>query len=169
MNEADKESKVDLALKAVISPDALTEAEQEEFFDRFADQLKKPDAKVDAFWAERRRLGLGVGMDEAGNLVYQTPEDPGEAPGQDAASLARGIMVSEAERQRETLRTNARRVDAIMALEGFDVSMKTAESLAIENDVIEGRLTYDEAVQRYLDLDAARHPLPGGVREDSGD
>lgn len=63
-------TKVDQALAGQLSVDALDGAEQEDFFERFAALTRKPSEREKAFFAERRRLGLGVGMDEEGNLVY---------------------------------------------------------------------------------------------------
>jgi hypothetical protein len=36
----------------------------------------KPSATADAFFKDMRERGLGVGMDDAGNIVYATPKNP---------------------------------------------------------------------------------------------
>ena len=63
--------KVEEALKGLIDIDDLTTAEQEEYLDGFDALLSKPSPVADAFFENRRMLGLGVGMDEAGNIVEQ--------------------------------------------------------------------------------------------------
>lgn len=65
--------KVEQALKGLVDIDDLTIEEQEEYFDRFDALLSKPSPVAEAFFEERRTLGLGVGMDDAGNLVEQRP------------------------------------------------------------------------------------------------
>jgi hypothetical protein len=64
-------SKVELALKGLLSPDELADSEQEEYFDGIGDGYWKKSNVADSFFDERRRRGLGVGMDEAGNVVLQ--------------------------------------------------------------------------------------------------
>lgn len=63
-------NRIDHALKGLLSVDELDGDEQEEFFDRFAALAREPSEQAMAFFAERERLGLGVGMDDEGNLVY---------------------------------------------------------------------------------------------------
>jgi hypothetical protein len=65
--------KVRHALNGKLAPDGLSGAEQEEFFDRFSELMWQASPEEEAFWAEQRRLGLGVGMDEEGYLVYGVP------------------------------------------------------------------------------------------------
>lgn len=72
-------SRVNLALTGQLGIDQLNGDEQEEFFDRFAQEMRTPSAEELAFWAERRRLGLGVGMDDEGNLVYAPVNMPPSA------------------------------------------------------------------------------------------
>lgn len=71
-------TKVEQALKALISPDELGDGEQEEYFKQLSDSYWEPSPVADAFFADRRRRrrGVGVGMDEAGNIVYATPPGP---------------------------------------------------------------------------------------------
>lgn len=66
-------SKIEEALKGLVDVDLLTTEEQEEYFDRFEVLLSKPSAEAETFFEERRRLGLGVGMNEAGSIVEQSP------------------------------------------------------------------------------------------------
>jgi hypothetical protein len=62
--------RIEQALKGLLSIDDLDGDEQEEFMDRLGDQLRAPSSNADAFYADRNRRGLGVGMDEAGELAY---------------------------------------------------------------------------------------------------
>lgn len=63
-------TRIEQALKGLLSPDDLNGDEQEEFFDRFAEQSLHPSEAESSFWADRQGLGLGVGMDDAGVLLY---------------------------------------------------------------------------------------------------
>lgn len=63
-------TRIEQALKGLLSPDELSGEEQEEFLDRFAEQTLHPSEAENAYWAGRQRDGLGVGMDDAGVLVY---------------------------------------------------------------------------------------------------
>ena len=65
--------KVEQALKGLADVDDLSTAGQEEYMDQFSALLSKPSSISDAFFDDRRRLGLGVGMDEAGNIIEQRP------------------------------------------------------------------------------------------------
>lgn len=47
----------------------LTDEEKAVWLDSFTDVLAEPGPDEEAFFARRRRLGLGVGLDAAGNLV----------------------------------------------------------------------------------------------------
>jgi len=69
-------NRIDQALRGLISPDELDGDEQELFFDRFAEMMAVPSGAEEAFWAERERLGLGVGLDEDDNLVYPAVKMP---------------------------------------------------------------------------------------------
>lgn len=61
------------ALEASLSPDDLSAEEQEVWFAEFADAMTEATEQELAFFAERRRLGRGVGLDDTGELVYQQP------------------------------------------------------------------------------------------------
>ena len=62
------------ALNANVSPDDLTAEEQAVFYDEFFQSMYETSPAQEAFFAQRRAAGLGVGMDESGELVYQKPE-----------------------------------------------------------------------------------------------
>lgn len=65
---------VDLALKGQLAPSLLTGAEQEAYFDGFETSLLQPSKLETQFFASRRRRGVGVGLDDDDQLVYQRPE-----------------------------------------------------------------------------------------------
>ncbi len=60
-------SRIEQALRGLLAVDDLDGDEQEEFFDRFSVKMGESSPEEEAFFAERERLGLGVGLDEAGN------------------------------------------------------------------------------------------------------
>lgn len=64
-------AKVDQALRGLVAPMALTDEGQEQYFERFGASHWEPSATENAHFAERRAAGKGVGMDDAGALVYQ--------------------------------------------------------------------------------------------------
>lgn len=47
-----------------------TNKETEAWLDEFVEKMSKPDPHEVAKFEERRRLGLGVGLDSKGNLVH---------------------------------------------------------------------------------------------------
>lgn len=68
---------IEQALRGLLSPDDLEANKQEGFFDRMGDGLWESSPDADAFFTDRNRRGVGVGMDEAGNLVYPaSPRNP---------------------------------------------------------------------------------------------
>jgi len=52
----------------------LTPEEKSVWLDRFTDLMGEPGPEEEAFFANRRRRGLGVGLDEKGNLVHAAPD-----------------------------------------------------------------------------------------------
>jgi hypothetical protein len=66
--------RISAALSAELSPDELSPEEQEVWFSEFAEDVTAPTTQEEAFYAERRTLGRGVGMNDKGELIY--PEDP---------------------------------------------------------------------------------------------
>ena len=61
-------------IDAVLAKDTQTasdrDAERVVWVNRMIELWSKPGPGEEAFFAERRRLGLGVGLDENGNLVH---------------------------------------------------------------------------------------------------
>lgn len=49
--------------------------EDESWVDEFLEKMSRPSEVEKDFFAQRKALGLGVGMDEDGKLVYETPPD----------------------------------------------------------------------------------------------
>ena len=61
--------RINAVLAAEAQTSTLNDAEYAVWSDRFDELMAKPGPNGEAFFAERRRLGLGVGLDENGNLV----------------------------------------------------------------------------------------------------
>jgi len=59
------------ALTSDLSPDGLSAEEQEVWFAQFAEDVTEPTCQEEAFFAERRQLGRGVGLNDKGDLTYQ--------------------------------------------------------------------------------------------------
>jgi hypothetical protein len=57
------------ALEASLPPEDLTAEEFEVWLVAFGEKMAVPSEKEEAFFAERLRLGLGVGLAEGGELV----------------------------------------------------------------------------------------------------
>jgi hypothetical protein len=61
--------RVEQALKAQISVDQLNGAEQETYFDELEKRMDEPSELENQFFADRVTCGLGVGVDDDGNLI----------------------------------------------------------------------------------------------------
>jgi ParD-like antitoxin of type II bacterial toxin-antitoxin system len=61
-------SRVDQALRRLISSDALNEEEFDVYLDRMASEPTQEEA---LFFAKMRATGFGVGLDDDNNLIYQ--------------------------------------------------------------------------------------------------
>jgi len=57
-------SRITDALAGLVDPDSLNTEEQVIFFDKFSDAMGETTEKQELFFAERRKKGLGVGLDE---------------------------------------------------------------------------------------------------------
>ncbi|CUH45108.1 hypothetical protein [Ruegeria atlantica] len=62
--------RVKAALEGHLAPSDLTDEEHEIWADVFMQQMANPTPAEGAFFAERRRKGLGVGHDEGGSFVH---------------------------------------------------------------------------------------------------
>lgn len=63
-------AKVMAALEAGVDTTDLTEEEEAAWLDEFTARMAEPSAAETEFFARRRLLGRGVGLDAGGNLVY---------------------------------------------------------------------------------------------------
>lgn len=61
------------ALNAKRAPASLIAEEQEVYFDQFAEAMRQPSREEAAFFADRRRRGVGVGTDARGRIIKQGP------------------------------------------------------------------------------------------------
>jgi len=66
-------AKIEQALQGLISPDDLDDAGQEAYFEKLADGYWEPSPVEDAFFADLRARGVGVGLDGDGKIVYNKP------------------------------------------------------------------------------------------------
>ena len=69
--------RVTAALDGRLDPVALREEEAIAWLDGFTEKLAGPTPSEKAFFASRKRLGRGVGLDAAGNLVHARPDAAG--------------------------------------------------------------------------------------------
>ena len=62
---------INAALTGNLSPDTLSAEEQEVWFAQFAQDVTEPTTEEEAFYATRRQLGRGVGLNDKGEIVTQ--------------------------------------------------------------------------------------------------
>lgn len=62
-------AKITAALTGKLESAALTEEEKDVWLDSFVERMGQPSPDEKSFFESRRQLGLGVGLDTAGNLV----------------------------------------------------------------------------------------------------
>lgn len=62
--------KINAALEASLLPEELTAEEHVVWLDAFMEQLAVPSEAEQSRFARRRQLGLGVGLSDAGELVW---------------------------------------------------------------------------------------------------
>ena len=67
-------ARVTAALDGRLDPVELREEEAIAWLDAFTEKMATPAPTEQAFFAERRQLGRGVGLDAAGNLVHAGPD-----------------------------------------------------------------------------------------------
>ena len=63
-------ARVTAALEGRLDPVELREEEGCAWLDAFSEKMSSPSEMEQTFFAERRKLGRGVGLDAAGNLVH---------------------------------------------------------------------------------------------------
>ncbi|MET1756066.1 ParD-like family protein [Novosphingobium sp. RD2P27] len=64
-------ARITAALVGDIKTTDLTDEEKGVWLDSFVEKMGQAGSDEDAFFARRRQLGLGVGLDAAGNLVRE--------------------------------------------------------------------------------------------------
>lgn len=64
-------ARITAALAGDIETTDLSEEEKDVWLDSFVEKMGQSGADEDAFFTRRRQLGLGVGLDAAGNLVRE--------------------------------------------------------------------------------------------------
>jgi len=64
-------SRITAALAGEIETAKLTDEEKDVWLDSFVEKMGQPNSDEEAFFARRRQLGLGVGLDAAGNIVRE--------------------------------------------------------------------------------------------------
>jgi len=64
-------ARITAALGGAIETADLTDEEKDVWLDSFVEKMGQPGSDEDAFFARRRQLGLGVGLDAAGSLVRE--------------------------------------------------------------------------------------------------
>jgi hypothetical protein len=67
-------ARISAALAGELETAELTDEEKVVWLDSFTEVMAESGPDEDAFFARRRQLGLGVGLDAAGNLVRAEPE-----------------------------------------------------------------------------------------------
>lgn len=64
-------ARITMALAGEIGTAELTGAEKNVWLDSFVEKMGQPGSDEKAWFSQRRQLGLGVGLDTAGNLVRE--------------------------------------------------------------------------------------------------
>jgi hypothetical protein len=63
--------RITAALAGELETTDLTDEEKDVWLDSFVEKMGQSVSDEDAFFARRRQLGLGVGLDAAGNIVRE--------------------------------------------------------------------------------------------------
>jgi hypothetical protein len=67
--------RVTAALEGRLDTKDLHDGEDAAWLEGFTEKMMQPSDKEREFFAERQQLGLGVGLDPGGNLVYASASD----------------------------------------------------------------------------------------------
>ncbi|WP_281995186.1 hypothetical protein [Ruegeria faecimaris] len=70
MRGQDSNERVKAALESKLSPGELSDEEHEAWAALFMEKMSNPGPRERAVFEERRRKGLGVGLDEDGNSIH---------------------------------------------------------------------------------------------------
>ena len=70
-------ARVTATLDGRLDPVELREEEAIAWLDAFTEKMSAPSPTEQAFFANRQKLGRGVGLDAAGNLVHARPDATG--------------------------------------------------------------------------------------------
>ena len=68
-------ARITAALEGDLDTAELSEAEEAAWLDAFTERMARPSEAEEAFFAERRLLGRGVGLDAGGNLISAAKDD----------------------------------------------------------------------------------------------
>lgn len=68
-------ARITAALEGKLDTTELGAEEEAAWLDAFTTTMAQPSAHEKTFFAKRRRLGLGVGLDAGGNLCYAKGDD----------------------------------------------------------------------------------------------
>ncbi|MFW8634423.1 hypothetical protein [Cribrihabitans pelagius] len=69
-----KEDRLTDALEGRLDPCELTDEEHAAWVKAFNNLMGEPGPEEEAFFARRRKLGLGVGLDDEGRLIHARPK-----------------------------------------------------------------------------------------------
>ncbi|MGR3592217.1 MAG: TA system antitoxin ParD family protein [Limimaricola soesokkakensis] len=67
-------TRITAALEGRLDTTQLREEEETAWLDAFTEKMGQPSEAEEAFYAGRRALGRGVGLDAGGNLTYATDD-----------------------------------------------------------------------------------------------
>lgn len=67
-------ARINAVLAGEAAPNTLSDEEHDVWLDAFSAALAEPGDNEEAFYERRRQLGRGVGLDENGELVRETPD-----------------------------------------------------------------------------------------------
>ena len=70
------QARIIVALAGRFETTRLSEAEEFVWLDAFTDRMGQPSNADKDFYANRRALGLGVGLDAGGNLIFAKKNSP---------------------------------------------------------------------------------------------
>ncbi|MBT52045.1 MAG: hypothetical protein CMF72_01255 [Mameliella sp.] len=69
-------ARITAALEGKLDTTQLQEDEEAAWLDAFTEKMAQPSQAEEAFYANRRTLGRGVGLDAGGNLIHAKDDSP---------------------------------------------------------------------------------------------